>query len=264
MARRYVLMILVGAGLAMLAWQSRGAMMPGEQIEGGGKGAGENDKRLVVDSRESPLWLAHLREGGSVRFEAPKGTFEVEKHAKDYGEFSELEKQQMAEGLATRVTVFTRKLEGVLREESWSSVELQELRYAEASLEARQYEEYERSWRSGQYVVLGDRDTVPEMGSNISWLMIGSSCAGRSVRVLLLADKQSTPLGEMEKHLATKRKVWLQRVCSDFNGLPDEERAARIGRLVARKNEDRDWIKSNFPDGVVVDNDSHLMYLDNK
>lgn len=221
---------------------------------------GANGTTEQVDVADADL-LRQLRQDGSARVRIDEQAVELSQAPAALGALVEPEKAFVREVLSTRIDVFAKDLERTLAREQWPSDEERDLAIAKAMLIDHRFKEYDQAFRDGQYFLLADGESPPELADRYTALNLAVTRAGEPVRLLVLIDKQTTQVGALESRVDRLRANWLRAKCREFNERPDAERRLMITRMRKNKRSDRTWRKRHFPKGTAVDKQANTIYV---
>lgn len=216
----------------------------------GGRPDGVQDSRFLESG--DPKWLEHLRRGREIRLLMDQGEVAVSQSLGDV-ELLQAEKAQVRQAIASRVEAFERRMNVHYDQQDWSSIEVQRLEEIRAMALLMRYKAYGEAFERGDYFLIADGVPEPSLGDGCVALNLGVACGGRPCRIMIVINKSVEGLDAIGDEQTKRQAAYVALVAYRFNEMPDAVRAEMALRFRANRPEDANWIKKNFPRGVVLD-----------
>lgn len=218
-----------------------------------------DDETVLADGER---WRRHLMDGGTIRLRPSESELSrnSDTSVRGMGKLvGAVEMEYARESVRSVLDLRARALEvAIRRSEGGASADpvLQAeiaLAIAEAALKHDMAVAFMRALDQGEYYLV--ESGAPEIPLPQGWSRLNFGLERDKVAMLccIIVRESDYGIDGMRVEVSRKKRDLLQAVADKFNGQPDEVRRAEVVRYLAGRQEDSDWRKATFPEGLRVD-----------
>jgi hypothetical protein len=224
---------------------------------------GIDDESVLIT--DVSAWRTKLLDGGVLRIKTEgvdeSGAKEVSGLGRLEGEDREFARNGIVNALENAERAMAKSFDteggtaGILNEAAL-------LAEAVASVNALQYSAFLSGFDKGEYYVVRSYEDKLPTPKGFRALNVGSTYRGQAALCVVLIRDKDYGLDVAQELVSERRRAWLAMVAQQFNSLSDQDRIQALERRFRNSPDDKQWIRKNFPDGLGVDRQRNVVYVE--